>query len=226
MIDSNKRKLFNRITIYVAGMMILALGITLNTKTALGVSPLISMPFSVSEITSLNFAALAFVMYALFTCIEIFLEGDRRKKSEWLQIPYSLLFSLLLQLFSSAYDAAGIELNGFLPRFILLLVAVALTGIGVSMSVSMNLIPNPADGLAREVGIKLRHGLGLGKNAIDVTSVAITCAIGLLTLHRIVGVGIGTVVAMIGVGRSIAAFNHFALKPMRRAAGLENNLNS
>ena len=51
--------------------MILALGITLNTKTELGVSPLISMPFSVSEITGLNFAALAFVMYALFTVIEI-----------------------------------------------------------------------------------------------------------------------------------------------------------
>ena len=207
-------------------MMILALGITLNTKTELGVSPLISMPFSVSEITGLNFAALAFVMYALFTVIEIWLEGDRRNKIDWLQIPYSLLFSMLLQLYDTAYDALGITLNGFIPRFIMLIIAVALVGIGVSMSVSMKLLPTPADGLAREVGIKLKRGLGLGKNAIDITSVAITCAIGLISVHHIVGVGIGTVVAMIGVGRAIALFNHFALKSMLRAAGLDEGSGS
>ena len=184
------------------------------------------MPFSVSEITGLNFAALAFVMYALFTVIEIWLEGDRRNKIDWLQIPYSLLFSMLLQLYDTAYDALGITLNGFIPRFIMLIIAVALVGIGVSMSVSMKLLPNPADGLAREVGIKLKRGLGLGKNAIDITSVAITCAIGLISVHHIVGVGIGTVVSMIGVGRAIALFNHFALKSMLRAAGLDEGSGS
>ena len=39
-------RFLSRYTIYTAGMIILACGISLNTKTDLGVSPLISMPFA------------------------------------------------------------------------------------------------------------------------------------------------------------------------------------
>lgn len=220
----SKKQTLNRAIIYTAGMIILAMGITLNTKTLLGVSPLISMPYSVSQITGLNFATLCFIMYALFVFIEIWLEGDRRTKIDWLQIPYSMAFSIVLQLCDDAYEgfmaALGLSIESFPARLALLVVAIAMVGIGVSMSVSMKLIPNPADGLAREVGIKLKKGLGLGKNAIDITAVAITCIIGLVSVHHIVGVGLGTVAAMIGVGRAVAAFNYFALEPMKRAAGL------
>ena len=57
------RQFLSRYTIYTAGMIILACGISLNTKTDLGVSPLISIPFAVSQIWHLNFAFLAFLMY-------------------------------------------------------------------------------------------------------------------------------------------------------------------
>ena len=39
--------------------------------------------------------------------------------------------------------------------------------------------------------------------------------------HKLVGVGIGTVVAVLGVGRVIALFNHFFMKKMTEAAGVE-----
>lgn len=48
------------------------------------------------------------------------------------------------------------------------------------MTVNMKLVPNPADGLAQAVGDLLNKGLGFGKNAIDLFSVATTCGIGLL----------------------------------------------
>ena len=64
-------------------MIILACGISLNTKTDLGVSPLISMPFAVSQIWHLNFAFLAFLMYTAFTILEIFLEGDFSCRFPW-----------------------------------------------------------------------------------------------------------------------------------------------
>ena len=41
--------------LYTLGMLVLALGLTLNTKTGLGVSPIISVAFGVSEIWGLNF---------------------------------------------------------------------------------------------------------------------------------------------------------------------------
>jgi len=49
------KKMVNRIIIYVAGLLVLALGIILNTKAGLGVSPIISVSYSVSQINGFNF---------------------------------------------------------------------------------------------------------------------------------------------------------------------------
>lgn len=223
-----------RYLIYSLGMMILAMGIILNTKTELGVSPLISLPFSISEIWHLNFALLAFIMYASYTVLEIILKGKSRQKLDWLQIPLSVVFSLLLQVFSNGYDKLtvffDISMTAFPQRFAMLLVGVALTGIGVSMTVNMRLIPNPADGLAKVVGDLCGKNLGFGKNLIDTLSVIVTCMIGLISSGRIIGVGVGTVVAMIGVGRCIFAFNYLfrekmlSITKLKDSAGQKQNL--
>ena len=49
------KKMVNRIIIYVAGLLVLALGIILNTKAGLGVPPIISVSYSISQINGFNF---------------------------------------------------------------------------------------------------------------------------------------------------------------------------
>ncbi len=44
---------------------------------------------------------------------------------------------------------------------------------------------------------------------IDFTSVGISLVLGLAIAGRLEAIGIGTVIAMVGVGRSIALFNYF-----------------
>ena len=61
--------------------------------------------------------------------------------------------------------------------------------------------------------------MGLGKNIIDFSSVGISCIIGLIFAHKLAGIGIGTIIAMVGVGRVIAVFNHFFKAPLRKLAG-------
>ena len=53
--DIMKKQLFYRILFYAAGLLILALGLTLNTKTGLGVSPIISVAYSIATIFDHNF---------------------------------------------------------------------------------------------------------------------------------------------------------------------------
>ena len=45
-----KKSILFRVLFYAAGLLILALGLTLNTKTGLGVSPIISVAYSISVI--------------------------------------------------------------------------------------------------------------------------------------------------------------------------------
>ena len=56
---------------YTIGMVVLALGLTLNTLTNLGVSPIISVPYSISQITGYNFINITFVVYAIFVVVQL-----------------------------------------------------------------------------------------------------------------------------------------------------------
>lgn len=133
---------------YAAGLFILALGITLNTKTGLGVSPIISVSYSISAIWNLNFGNMTLALYGIFVAAEMLLHTIRNKRS-----------------------------------------------------------------------IK-REGTGLVKNCFDILNISITAMAGMVFGGKIIGIGIGTVAAVIGVGRTISIFNHFVRKKMDTLAGM------
>ena len=110
-----KKTVFYRILFYVIGLLVLALGLTLNTKTGLGVSPIISVAYSISEIFDHNFGNMTLALYSLFVVIEMILHLIRSRKytkisggalshagktdlklillMDFLQIPLSLIFT-------------------------------------------------------------------------------------------------------------------------------------
>lgn len=211
-------KKINRTVLYCAGMIALALGITLNTKTGLGVSPIISVAYCISQIWGLNFGDMTFLLYALFVVAQFVLRGKKSKWYDLLQLPLSLVFSRFLNLFSDCitYDSAA---HGFLANLLLAL-AISLTGLGVSMTVNMKLIPNPGDGIVQAIAERVGWEQGFAKNVFDLGCVTVTVVMGLLFAHRVIGISIGTVLAMIGVGRVVALTNHLFKQKMRQAAGL------
>ena len=205
MILNNKTK---RIIVYIVGLFILALGLTLNTKANLGVSPIISVPYSISQIIGLNFGDLTFIEYALFVFVEIMIhlsENNKKKiAADLLQLPLSLVFTRFLNIFSDSIPTS----NQFGIQLLILAMAIICTGVGAAMSLSMQFVPNPGDGIVQALSEKLNKSVGLTKNLFDCFNVCITICVGLIFMHRIVGVGIGTVIAVLGVGRVIALFHH------------------
>lgn len=218
-----KRKLINRLLSYGLGIVILALGITLNIKTGLGVSALVSIAYTVANAWNLNFALMTFLLYTCFALIEVGLKWGflpQLRKVIWkdlLQIPFSLAFSLFLNVFGGIIPVA--EHVG--AQIVMLVLAIVCTGIGAAMIVDMHLIPNPADGLAQTLGMVTKKGMGLGKNLLDCSCVGISAVIGLVARGRLIGIGIGTIAAMIGVGRVVALFNRCFETKLCRTAGVE-----
>lgn len=197
-----------QILVYVVGMFILAIGLTLNTKANLGVSPIISVPYSISQITGLNFGDLTFVVYAIFVVVQIIihirLKNHKRIVSDILQLPLSLIFTRLLNIFSTYIPTA----QNLGIRFIVLTLAIICTGVGAAMSLSMQFVPNPGDGIVQSLAEGFNKSVGLTKNLFDCFNLCITLCISIFIAHQIVGVGIGTVIAVFGVGRVIALFHH------------------
>lgn len=88
------------------------------------------------------------------------------------------------------------------------------------MSLNMRLVPNPGDGIVQAIADTIRRSVGFTKNCFDLFNIVLTTIISLLFAGHLVGVGVGTVVAVVGVGRVIALFNHFTQDWMARKAGL------
>ena len=220
-----KQKVY-RACFYVLGLLILAMGLTLNTKAGLGVSPIISVSYSISTIFQLNFGDMTLVLYSIFVVAELLLhsirERRRRLKGEEalvqarkkdmklillmdvLQIPLSLIFTRFLNVFGSL-------LPDFSPD----------TGVGASMSLSMRIVPNPGDGIVQAIADCVHKNVGFTKNCFDLFNITVTIILGLTFAGHLVGIGIGTVVAVIGVGRIIALFQFLAGEKMVELSGVE-----
>lgn len=106
-------------------------------------------------------------------------------------------------------------------RLLVLLLALLCTGIGAAMSLNMRIVPNPGDGIVQAIADCIHRSVGFTKNCFDVLNVTITIVISLVCTGRLHGIGIGTVLAVILVGRTIAVFNHFTKEKLTALAGIE-----
>ncbi|MBR6230705.1 MAG: hypothetical protein IKR00_02080, partial [Lachnospiraceae bacterium] len=93
------KKTVMRCIIYIAGMMILAAGIITTTKGLLGVSPIISVPYIVSDITGFNFGNLTFFYYVFLVVLQYIIRGKNSRIYDLLQIPISLIFTRFMNFF-------------------------------------------------------------------------------------------------------------------------------
>ena len=224
-----------RVLIYLLGMVTLALGICLTTRAALGVSPIISVAFCFSTITGMNIGDATFLWYSTFVLLEILVHltgldrhGSKAGKAQkvlkdLLQLPLSLVFTRFMNLFTRFLpDFASLQgfWGSYAARIPVLLAAIVLTGIGISFSVNMRLIPNPGDGVVQALSDTIGKPMGLSKNIWDASCITLTIVFSLVAAGRLIGIGLGTVICVIGVGRVVALFNRLTLPAQLKAAGM------
>lgn len=216
----NRCTLLWRCLFYGFGVICMAVGLTLNTKTQLGVGSVASIAYSGSLIWGMDYGRLTFVVYMAAIILQLLLKKENRHWKICLQLPFSAVFSALLTVFGR-----NIQLfpEALWQRLLLLLVAIGFTALGLLLIVDMKLIANPADALADTVGSLLGRDVGFGKNVIDVISVTLSCAIGLIFVGKIVGIGIGTVVTMILTGRLVSLFRGLLEEKIQTLAGINTS---
>lgn len=197
---------------YIIGLIVLALGIILNTKTNLGVSPLISVSYCVSELAQINMGNVTFIWYMVFVLVEVVSHiCTKRYKvivTDVLQIPLSMVFTRFMNLFSAILPEVGENMG---KRLLFLAVAIVLTGVGIALTLNARLVPNPGDGIVQALADCSGKKVSAMKNILDAACVLITIIISLVFEGKIIGVGIGTVLAVIFVGRVVAVCNRILL---------------
>jgi uncharacterized membrane protein YczE len=171
------------------------------------------------------------IWYCVFVVVEMILHLLKKCKKQilvgdLLQIPLSVVFTRFMNVFSVripsfANDCEGMFVGTLPGRILVLVAAILLTGVGAAMSLNMRIVPNPGDGIVQTIADFTGKSVGFTKNCFDLCNVLLTTCIGLLFARRIIGIGLGTVLAVVGVGRVIALFNHVTKKGLLHAAGME-----
>ena len=203
---------------YLLGLLILAVGLTLNTKTGQGVTPIVSVPYCISQLSGLNVGNMTLVIYCLFVAAQFLIKGKKARWTDLLQVPLSIVFTRFMNLFDRLLD---FEPQGMGATLLVLAAAILCTGVGAAMSVNMNLVPNPGDGIVAALAQRTGREMGLVKNCFDLFNVCLTLTMGFVFGQPFCGIGLGTLLAMVGVGRVMAFFNRFCRRPLGRLAGLE-----
>ena len=210
-----------RVLFYLIGQIILATGLTLSTKVNLGVSPILSIAYCTSVITGRAIGDTSLIVYIICIIAEIILHSrqdmqpEQRKKVfilDLLQLPLSLVFTRVMNLFARFIPTPSGTLFLRIP---LLILAIVCVGVGAAMTLDMRLIANPADGIVQVISDVSGMKLGLTKNIVDISCVILTAIASFTLAHRIIGIHVGTLLAMFGTGRVIAVFNRIMEKHVK-----------
>lgn len=203
----------NRLITYLIGLMLLALGVSLNTQTGLGLSPIISIAYLWSQGTGLDFSLTAF-FYNLVLCVVQILLYSTKGKIPWLHVAFQIPAAFLSSAFMSFYflfipNFASLPaqhwLNSLAARLVILLIAFICIGIGASMMIQAKLSPMPPDGVLQALALYLPSWrIGSIKNLFDASSAAITLLLSFVLSIPNHGIGIGTILGVVCVGRVMA----------------------
>jgi len=195
---------------FLLGVILNSFGVALITKAALGTSPISSLPYVLSFRFPLTLGGFTFIMNIFFILGQILL---LRRKFQWLQ---------LLQLgvnivFSSVIDVSMNLLYWLVPntwweQLLALLAGCIVLALGISIEVAPNVLMVPGEGLVKAISTVFHKKFGSVKIAFDVTLVALATSLSFIFFFRLQGLGLGTIISALIVGKIVNIFNrHFPL---------------
>lgn len=200
-------KLLQRYLFFILGLSINSLGIAFITKSAMGTSQISSIPYVLSlHFQNLSFGMTTFIMNMIYIILQIIILKKDFSPIQFLQIPVNILFSLLIDVGMWALTWFSPEL--LITKIISLIIGCIILAFGISIEVAPNVIMVPGEGIVKAISLAKHKDFGKVKVMFDVTLIIIASFCSFLFFHRLHGIGIGTVISAISVGKLVSFINH------------------
>lgn len=201
-----QRKLGIKIICFIIGVYINAFGIDLVTKGNLGTSPISSVAYVLSlRFDALSFGMATFLMNAVFLVMQIIILRGRFNLPLLLQLPASFLLGFFVNVNMALLDFLN-PTNLFM-QLISVLLGCLILGLGISIEVAPNIVKIPGEGIVYTMS-EVYHGVfGHIKVSFDITLVIISVILSFIFFGRLNGLGIGTIISALLVGRFVNLFN-------------------
>ena len=198
------KKLAPRLGIYLVGLVVLAFGITLAVNSNLGVSPVTSLPYVISQVLHVTLGTCTVIVYTCYIFLQMLLKGGKFQPALLLQLVFSTVFGYLV-------DAAKLLLADFLPttyfgQLAMLAASIVLLSFSLVLYIDVRIASMPPEGLVTCIADKLGRPFPKIKTLFDCASVLVGLTLCFLFLGKVVGIREGTILTALLVGRLTGFF--------------------
>ena len=190
---------------FVFGIVINSFGIAFITKAALGTSPISSVPYVLSLALPLSLGQFTFIINLGIILLQVALLRRNFPPLQYLQIAVNLVFSACIDVsMSLLFWLAPVSLPA---RFASLLVGCCILALGISIEVAPDVLLVPGEGAVKAIAQVSKIRFGTVKVAFDLSLMAIAAVLSFLFFGELQGLGLGTVISALLVGRLVNVAN-------------------
>lgn len=188
-----------RLVLYILGLFIMTLGVSMSVKSDLGVSPVSSIPYSITCITGLEMGKATIVFHIGLVLLQILILRSAFRFKNLLQIVVGVLFGYFTTFSNYLFSLLPTPENMAI-RLLLMLGSTVLIALGIFFYLPADIIPLAGEGAMQAVSDKTHIVFNRVKIGFDISMVVISLVSCLLALGSLASVGVGTVAAAVLVG--------------------------
>ena len=191
---------------YFAGLFIMTIGIALSVKSNLGVSPVSSIPYTITCVWGIEMGKATILFHCVLVLLQIIILRKNFRPTALLQVAVGVVFGYFTTFCN--------YLAGFLPstdiitiRLAMVLLSTVFVALGIFFYLPANVMPLAGEGAMQAVSQVTGIEFSKVKIGFDCTMVIISMVTCLTLLGGLGSVGAGTVIAAVLVGAMVGVFN-------------------
>jgi uncharacterized membrane protein YczE len=191
---------------YFFGLFIMALGVAISVKSNLGVSPVSSIPYTMTCVWGIEMGKATILFHIILVCMQIILLRKRFKIKNLFQIPVGIVFGYFTTFCNWCMSLLPV-VDSLPLRLAMMLFSTVIIAIGLFFYVPADIMPLAGEGAMGAIATLTNVPFAKVKVCFDVSMVVISLIICLICIHSTGSVGIGTVIAAILVGTILGFIN-------------------
>ena len=190
------------------GLFLMTLGVSMSVKSNLGVSPVSSIPYTITCITGLEMGKATIVFHVFLVALQILILRKAFRKKNLLQVVVGVIFGY--------FTTFSNYLFSFLPtpevlivRFLMMFGSAVLIAVGIFFYLPADIIPLAGEGAMQAISDTTEVVFNKVKIGFDVSMVVVSMAACLLVLRELGSVGVGTIITSVLVGAVLGVVNQW-----------------
>ena len=209
--NMDKRKSLQNIVlrygVFILGLFMASLGVAFSTKAGLGTSPVSSVPYSISLISSLfTFGGWLNLLSMIQIAVQVILLG---KKCNMIEITIQTILAFVYGYLTnfSCYLLRGLQVETYIAQLFFLAISCLVLAFGIWIQLKAGVAMLPGEAMNRAISRVTGKKFENVKIFFDILYIVIAAGICLVSFGRLEGVREGSIIAAICVGSIIKMYN-------------------